>query len=167
MNETNQTEDPNLEWNKENPELNEENPEDELHGDLNQLRILSDELKNTKEPSWVFLTTSLQNIIDSINIDQSEITKGSNERKLWYWYVQRGYKKPEYHTSPTVEQIYISENRFSLQMWGGGEFPSTGVITSHGEKNVGRDGSWFFTSLLATMSRSHSIFSGNCGMSLC
>ena len=86
-NETNQSKDP-------NPELNQENPEDELHGDLNQLRILSDELKNTKEPSWVFLTTSLQNIIDSINIDQSEITKGSNERKLWYWYVQRRYEKP-------------------------------------------------------------------------
>ena len=44
MNETNQTEEPNL-------ELNEENPEDELHGDLNQLRILSDELKNTRESS--------------------------------------------------------------------------------------------------------------------
>ena len=45
MGETNQSEDPI------NPELNEENPEDELHGDLTQLRILSDELKNTREPS--------------------------------------------------------------------------------------------------------------------
>ena len=45
-NETNQSEDP-------NHELNEENPKDELHGDLKQLRILTDELKNTKEPSQV------------------------------------------------------------------------------------------------------------------
>ena len=36
-----------------NPELNEENPKDELHEDLNQSRILSDELKNTREPSQV------------------------------------------------------------------------------------------------------------------
>ena len=50
MNETNQSENP-------NPKLNEENPEDELHEDLNQLRILSDELKNTREPSWVSLET--------------------------------------------------------------------------------------------------------------
>ena len=55
-NETNQLEDP-------NPELNKENPKHELHKDLNQLRILSDELKNTREPSWVSLATSLQNII--------------------------------------------------------------------------------------------------------
>ena len=77
--ETNQSEDPI------NPELNEENPEDgfceplenledELHEDLNQLRILSDELKNTKEPYRVSLATSLQNIIESINIAHSEIT---------------------------------------------------------------------------------------------
>ena len=65
MNETNQTEDPNPELNEENLELNEEeNAEDELHGDLNQLIILSDELKNTKEPSWVCLATSLQDIIE-------------------------------------------------------------------------------------------------------
>ena len=56
--ETNQSEDPI------NPKLNEENPEDELHRDLNQLRILSDELKNIGEPSQVSLTTSLQNIIE-------------------------------------------------------------------------------------------------------
>ena len=56
MNETNKTQDPNPKLNEENPELNEEeNLEDELHGDLNQLRILSDELKNTREPSWVSL----------------------------------------------------------------------------------------------------------------
>ena len=60
MNEANQTEDPNPELNEENPELNEEeNLEDELHGDLNQLRILSDELKNMREPSWVCLSTSI------------------------------------------------------------------------------------------------------------
>ena len=47
-NETKQTEDPNL-------ELNEENPEDELHEDLNQLRILSDELKNTREHEGTLL----------------------------------------------------------------------------------------------------------------
>ena len=70
-----------------NPKLNEEldgelleNPEDELHGDLNQLRILSDELKNTGEPSQVSLATSLQNIIESINISHSEITNLSQYR---------------------------------------------------------------------------------------
>ena len=57
-----------------NLELNEENLKDELHGDINQLRILSDELKNTREPSWVSLATSLENIIESINIFHSEIT---------------------------------------------------------------------------------------------
>ena len=68
MNETNQTEDP-------NPKLNEEeSPKDELHGDLNQLRIWSDELKNTREPSQVSIATSIQNIIESINIAHSEIT---------------------------------------------------------------------------------------------
>ena len=66
--ETNQSEDPI------NPELKEENPKDELHEDLNQLTILSDELKNTREPSRVSLSTSLQNIIESINIAHSEIT---------------------------------------------------------------------------------------------
>ena len=56
MNETNQTEDLNPELNKE------ENIEDELHGDLNQLRILSDELKNTREPSRVSLATSIKKL---------------------------------------------------------------------------------------------------------
>ena len=85
MGETNQLEDPI------NPELNEENAkdgfggppenlEDELHKDLNQLRILSDELKNTREPSRVSLATSLQNIIESINIPHSEITNLSQWR---------------------------------------------------------------------------------------
>ena len=59
MNETNQSKDPKPELNQENPELNQEIPKDELHGDLNQLRILSDELRNTKEPSWVSLAMSL------------------------------------------------------------------------------------------------------------
>ena len=56
-NETNKSENLNPKLNEENPELNEENPElndekldNELHGDLNQLIILSDELKNTREP---------------------------------------------------------------------------------------------------------------------
>ena len=66
-NETNQSEDP-------NPEFNKENPKDELHGDLSQLIILSDELRNTREPSRVSVATSLQNIIESINISHSEIT---------------------------------------------------------------------------------------------
>ena len=53
--EKNQSEDLiNLELNEENPKGGfgepPENPEDELHGYLNQLRILSDELKNTKDP---------------------------------------------------------------------------------------------------------------------
>ena len=83
--ETNHSEDPI------NPELNEENSEDvfgeppkktqdELHGDLNQLRILSDELKNTRETSRISLATSLQNIIESINIANSEITNLSQYR---------------------------------------------------------------------------------------
>ena len=60
MNEKNQKEDPNPELNEENPKLNEEESlGDELHEDLNQLRILSDELKNTREPSRVSLTTSI------------------------------------------------------------------------------------------------------------
>ena len=57
-----------------------ENPKDELHGYLNQLRILSDELKNTRECFRVSLATSLQNIINSINIAHSEITNLSE-----YW----------------------------------------------------------------------------------
>ena len=81
MNETNQTEDPNPKLNEENLELNEEeNPKDELHEDLNQLRILSDELKNTRVHSRVSLTTSIQNIIESINIFHSEITSLSEYR---------------------------------------------------------------------------------------
>ena len=84
MNETNQTEDPNPELNEEILELNEEeNPEDELHRDLNQLRILSDELKNTREPSRVSLTTPIQNIIESINIAHSEITSLSEIGLEW------------------------------------------------------------------------------------
>ena len=58
MNEINETEVPNPKLYEKNPELNEEkNPKDELHGDLNQLRILSEELKNTREPSLVSRVT--------------------------------------------------------------------------------------------------------------
>ena len=99
--ETNQLEDPI------NPKLNEENledrfgeplenHEDELHGDLNQLRILSDELKNTKEPSRISFTTSLQNIIESINISHSEITNLSQ---------YRARMKEHYSTSISKEDI--------------------------------------------------------------
>ena len=81
-----------------NPELNEEldneplenpkdefgeppeKPEDELHGDLNQLMILSDELNKTRVSSQVSLATSLQNIIESINISHNEITNLSQYR---------------------------------------------------------------------------------------
>ena len=94
-NETNQTEDPNLELNEENPELNEENPEYELHGDLNQLRILSDELKNTKKPSRVSLTTRIQNIIESINISHSEITNLSQYRDRIREYYAIGISKED------------------------------------------------------------------------
>ena len=81
MNETNQTEEPNPELNEENLKLNEEeNPKDELHEDLNQLIILSDELKNTRERSQVALATSIQNIIESINISHSEKTSLSEYR---------------------------------------------------------------------------------------
>ena len=83
--EMNQSKDPiNPELNEENPEDGfgepPENPEDELHRELNQLRILSDELKNTREPSRVSLATSLQNIIESINITHNEITNLSQYR---------------------------------------------------------------------------------------
>ena len=96
MNEANQTEDPNPELNEEKPKLNEEeNPEDELHGDLNQLRILSDELKNTREPSWVSLTTSIQNIIESISIAYSEITTLSEYRARMREHYSTGISKED------------------------------------------------------------------------
>lgn len=50
-----------------------ENPEDQLHQDLNQLSALSNELNSTKELSRVSLASSLQKIIESINIAHSEI----------------------------------------------------------------------------------------------
>ena len=94
--ETNQTEDPNLELNEENPKLNEEeNPEDELHGDLNQLRILSDELKNTREPSQVSLATSIQNIIESINITHSEIISLSEYKARMREHYSTGMSKED------------------------------------------------------------------------
>ena len=108
MNETNQTEDPNPELNEENHELNEEeNPEDELHGDLNQLRILSDELKNTREPSRVSLATSIQNIIEYINISHSEITSLSE---------YRAWMREHYSTGISKEDIK-NLNIAKAQMW--------------------------------------------------
>ena len=96
MNEANQTKDPNPKLNEEKPELNEEeNPEDELHGDLNQLRILSDELKNTREPYRVSLATSLQNIIEYINISQSEITSLSEYRARMREHYSTGISKED------------------------------------------------------------------------
>ena len=108
MNETNQIEDPNPELNEENPELNEEeNPEDELHGDLNQLRILSDELKNTREPSRFSLATSIKNIIESINIAHSEITSLSE---------YRGRMREHYSTGISKEYIK-SLNITKAELW--------------------------------------------------
>ena len=96
MNETNQTEDPNPELNEENPKLNEEeNTEDELHEDLNQLRILSHELKNMREPSQVSLATSIQNIIESINIAHSEITSLSEYRARMREHYSTGISKED------------------------------------------------------------------------
>ena len=101
--ETNKSEDPiNPELNKESLEdgFGEplENPEDELHGDLNQLRILSDELKNNMEPSWVSLATSLQNIIESINISHSEITNLSQYRARMRGHYGTGISKEDIKT---------------------------------------------------------------------
>ena len=96
MNEINQTEDPNAELNEENPELKEEeNPEDELHKDLNQLRLLSDEIKNMREPSQVSLATSIQNIIESINISHSEITSLSKNRARMREHYSAGISKED------------------------------------------------------------------------
>ena len=110
-NETNQSDD------QSNPELNEEfdgqppeNPEDELHRDLNQLRILSDELKNTREPSRVSLATSLQKIIDPINISHSEITNLSQYRDSM---------REHYHASISKEDIK-NLNITTAQLWGRG-----------------------------------------------
>ena len=98
--EMNQSEDSiNPELNKENPEdgfgESPENPKDELHGDLNQLRILSDKPKNTREPSQVSLATSLQNIIDSINISHSEITNLSQYRDRMREHYSTGISKED------------------------------------------------------------------------
>jgi len=108
MNETNQTEDPNPELNEENLKLNEEeNPKDELHEDLNQLIILSDELKNTRKLSRVALATSIQNIIESINIAHSEITSLSE---------YRGRMREHYSTGISKEYIK-SLNITKAQLW--------------------------------------------------
>ena len=106
-NETNQSEDSNLELNEEKPELNKENHKDELHRDLNQLRILSDELKNTRQPSRVFLATSLETIIESINIAHGEITSLSE---------YRARMREHYHTSISKEDIKNS-NITKSQLW--------------------------------------------------
>ena len=89
--ETNQLEEP-------NPKLNEEKNEDELHVDLNQLRILSDELKNTREPSLVSFATSIQNIIKSINISHSEITRLSEYRAQMREHYSTGISKEDIKT---------------------------------------------------------------------
>ena len=70
-----------------------QDPKQELHGDLNQLRILSNGLKNTREPSWVSLSTSIQNIIDSINIVEGEITNLSQYRARMRGYYATGMSK--------------------------------------------------------------------------
>ena len=116
--ETNQSEDPI------NPELREElngeplenpedefgeppeNPKDELHGYLNQLRILSDELKNTRVPSRVSLTTSLQNIIESINIAHSEITNLSQYSAQMREQYENGISK-EYIKDPNITKAQL------------------------------------------------------------
>ena len=96
MNEINKKEDLNPELNEENLELNEEeNPKDELHWDLNQLRSLSDELKNMRVPSWVSLATSIQNIIESINIADSEITKLNKYRAQMREHYSTGISKED------------------------------------------------------------------------
>ena len=108
MNETNQTEDANPELNEENLKLNEEeNPKDELHEDLNQLIILSDELNNTRESSEVALATSIQNIIESINIAHSEITSLSE---------YRGRMREHYSTGISKEYIK-SVNITKAKLW--------------------------------------------------
>ena len=117
MNETNQTKDPNPELNKENPELNEEeNTEDELHRDLNQLRILSDELKNTREPSRVSLATSIQKIIESINIAHSEITSLSEYRARMREHYSTGISKED------IKNLNITK----AQLWRKFTDPRTG-----------------------------------------
>ena len=117
MNETNQTEDPNPELNEENPELNEEeNPEDELHRDLNKLRILSDELKNTREPSRVSLTTSIQNIIEYISIANSEITSLSEYRARMREHYSTGISKED------IKNLNITKS----QLWSKFTDPRTG-----------------------------------------
>ena len=96
VNESNQAEDPNLELNEENLKLNEEeNPKDELHEDLNQLIILTDELKNTRKLSRVALATSIKNIIESINISHSEITSLSEYRARMREHYSTGISKED------------------------------------------------------------------------
>ena len=92
-----------------------ENIEDEIHGDLNQLRILSDELKNTMEPSWVSLATSLQNIIDSINISYCEITNLSQYKAQMREHYSTSISKDD------IKQLNIRES----QLWSKFIYPRT------------------------------------------
>jgi hypothetical protein len=91
--ETHQSEEEDNPLNEEFDEQLPQNPEDELHGDLNELRILSDGLKNTREPSRVSLATSIQKIIDSINIAEGEITNLSQYRDRMREHYSNGMSK--------------------------------------------------------------------------
>ena len=82
-----------------------ENPEDELHGDLNQLRMLSDELKNTREHSWVSFATSIQNIIESINVSHCEITSLSEYRARMREHYSIGISKED------IKNLNITKSR--------------------------------------------------------
>jgi hypothetical protein len=93
-----------------------ENPEDQLHQDLNQLRALSNELNSTKEPSRVSLASSLQNIIESINIAHSEITNLSQ---------YRARMREHYSTGLSKEQIK-DLNITKAQLYSKFIVPSTG-----------------------------------------
>ena len=163
MGETNQSED------LINPQLNKENPKDELHEDLNQLRILSDELKNTKEPSQVSFATSLQKIIEPINIADSEITNLSEYRARMREHYGTGISKED------IKNLNITKD----QLWRKFIDPRIGQPPDVRKRQACMD--WcnylpwrenrrkirFLKSLHATMSRSHSIFSGKCGLIFC
>ena len=68
---------------------------------------MSDELKNTREPSRVSLATPLQNIIESINITHSDITSLSE-------YMAR--MREHYSTCISKEDIK-SLNITKSQLW--------------------------------------------------
>ena len=121
---------PNPELNKENPELNEEeNLEDELHEDLNQLIILSDELKNTIEPSQVSLATSIKKIIESINISHNEITSLSEYRARMREHYSTGISKED------IKNLNITKS----QLWSKFTNPRTGQRPDVRERRVCMD----------------------------